>query len=152
MACIFPDHIITNDHLSRIVETNDAWITKRTEIKRHRFANSDEATSDLATKAANVALQRAGLKPNEIDAVIVATISPDYFCMPSTACVVAHNLGIIGKPALDIAAACSGFIYLLYLAKSLIESRVHKNILIIGAEKLSSILDMQDKKHLCCLW
>lgn len=140
-----PDHIITNDHLSRIVETNDAWITKRTGIKERRFANSDEATSDLATKAANVALQRAGLKPNEIDAVIVATISPDYFCMPSTACVVAHNLGIIGKPALDIAAACSGFIYLLYLAKSLIESRVHKNILIIGAEKLSSILDMQDR-------
>ncbi|MCI5968518.1 beta-ketoacyl-ACP synthase III [Helicobacter sp.] len=140
-----PSQIITNNALSKIVDTSDEWITKRTGIKERRFADGNEATSDLATKAAKIAMKRANLKPSDIDAVIVATISPDYFCMPSTACVVAHNLGIIGKPAFDIAAACSGFIYLLYLAKSLIVSRVHRNVLIIGAEKLSSIMDMQDR-------
>lgn len=145
IGAYIPSQIITNDDLSKIVETSDEWITKRTGIKERRFADDSEATSDLATKAAKLAIKRANLKSSDIDAVIVATISPDYFCMPSTACVVAHNLGIVGKPAFDIAAACSGFIYLLFLAKSLIESRAHKNILIIGAEKLSSIIDMQDR-------
>ena len=137
--------VITNDDLVKIVDTSDEWITKRTGIKERRFAADNEATSDLATNAAKIAIKRAGLSADDIDAVIVATISPDFFCMPSTACVVADNLGISAKPAFDIAAACSGFIYLLFLAKSLIESRAHKHILIIGAEKLSSILDMEDR-------
>lgn len=140
-----PSKIITNDDLSKIVDTSDEWIQKRTGIKERRFAEATEATSDLATKAARIALQRAKLNPEQIDMVILATISPDFFCMPSTACVVANNLGIINKPAFDISAACSGFIYLLALAKSLIESRACKNILIVGAEKLSSIIDMQDR-------
>ncbi len=99
----------------------------------------------MATKAARIAIERAQIDISVIDAVVVATISPDFFCMPSTACVVANNLGIINKPAFDIAAACSGFIYLLSLAKSFIESQTYKNILIIGAEKISSILDMEDR-------
>ncbi|TLD86499.1 beta-ketoacyl-ACP synthase III [Helicobacter sp. MIT 05-5294] len=140
-----PSRIVTNEDLSKIVDTSDEWITKRTGIKERRFAEGNEATSDLATKAARLALKRANLEASEIDAVIVATISPDFFCMPSTACVVANNLGILDKPAFDIAAACSGFIYLLSLAKSFIESKTYKNILIIGAEKISSILDMQDR-------
>ncbi|MCI7764943.1 beta-ketoacyl-ACP synthase III [Helicobacter sp.] len=140
-----PSRIITNDDLSKIVDTSDEWIQKRTGIKERRFADSAEATSDLATKAAQLAIERAKLSPDEIDMVIVATISPDFLCMPSTACVVANNLGIINKPAFDISAACSGFIYLLYLAKSFIESGACKNILIIGAEKLSSIIDMEDR-------
>ena len=140
-----PSKIITNDDLSKIVDTSDEWIQKRTGIKERRFAEATEATSDLATKAARIALQRAKLNPEQIDMVILATISPDFFCMPSTACVVANNLGIINKPAFDISAACSGFIYLLALAKSLIESKACKNILIVGAEKLSSIIDMQDR-------
>lgn len=140
-----PSKIITNDDLSKIVDTSDEWIQKRTGIKERRFAEAAEATSDLATKAARIALQRAKLNPEQIDMVILATISPDFFCMPSTACVVANNLGIINKPAFDISAACSGFIYLLALAKSLIESKACKNILIVGAEKLSSIIDMQDR-------
>ena len=123
-----PSKIITNDDLSKIVDTSDEWIQKRTGIKERRFAESAEATSDLATKAARIALQRAKLNPEQIDMVILATISPDFFCMPSTACVVANNLGIINKPAFDISAACSGFIYLLALAKSLIESKAYKNI------------------------
>lgn len=140
-----PSKIVTNDDLSKIVETSDEWITKRTGIRERRFAEENEATSDLATKAAEIALKRANLEASAIDLVIVATISPDFFCMPSTACVVANNLGILNKPAFDIAAACSGFIYLLSLAKSFIESKTYKNILIIGAEKISSILDMQDR-------
>ena len=140
-----PSRIITNDDLSKIVDTSDEWIQKRTGIKERRFADSTEATSDLATKAAQLAIERAKLSPDEIDMVIVATISPDFLCMPSTACVVANNLGIINKPAFDISAACSGFIYLLYLAKSFIESEACKNVLIIGAEKLSSIIDMEDR-------
>ncbi|PZT47599.1 3-oxoacyl-ACP synthase [Helicobacter valdiviensis] len=140
-----PEKIVTNDDLAKIVDTSDEWISKRTGIKERRFAQAGEATSDLATKAAKIALERAKITPEEVDMVIVATISPDYFCMPSTACVVAHNLGIINKPAFDISAACSGFIYLLSLAKSFIVSKACKNVLIIGAEKLSSIIDMQDR-------
>lgn len=140
-----PSQIVTNDDLAKIVDTSDEWIQKRTGIKERRFADSSEATSDLATKAAQIAIKRANLTPQEIDMVIVATISPDFLCMPSTACVVANNLGIINKPAFDISAACSGFIYLLYLAKSFVESGACKNILIIGAEKLSSIMDMEDR-------
>ena len=140
-----PSRIVSNEDLSKIVETSDEWITKRTGIKERRFAEDNEATSDLATKAARIAIERAQIDISAIDAVVVATISPDFFCMPSTACVVANNLGIINKPAFDIAAACSGFIYLLSLAKSFIESQTYKNILIIGAEKISSILDMQDR-------
>ncbi len=145
IGAYIPKQIITNDDLSKIVDTSDEWIQKRTGIKERRFANPSEAASDLATKAAQIAIKRANLTPQEIDMVIVATISPDFFCMPSTACVVANNLGIINKPAFDISAACSGFIYLLYLAKSFVESGACKNVLIIGAEKLSSIIDMQDR-------
>lgn len=145
IGAYIPDKIITNDDLSKIVDTSDDWITKRTGIKERRFADRNQATSDLAINAARIALNRANLRSNDVDMVIVATISPDFLCMPSTACVVAAGLGIIGKPAFDISAACSGFIYLLSLAKSFIESKAYKNILIIGAEKLSSIIDMQDR-------
>lgn len=140
-----PDRIVTNDDLAKIVDTSDEWIAKRTGIKERRFASSNQATSDLAVNAARIALSRANVNSSEIDMVIVATISPDFLCMPSTACVVSSALGIIGKPSFDISAACSGFVYLLFLAKSFIESRTCKNILIIGAEKLSSIIDMQDR-------
>lgn len=145
IGAYIPSKIITNDDLSKIVDTSDAWITKRTGIKQRCFASDNEATSDLATNAAKIAIERSGLDIGAIDAVIVATISPDYFCMPSTACVVANNLGIVGKMAFDISAACSGFIYLLSLAKSFIESKMCRNILVIGAEKLSSIMDMEDR-------
>lgn len=145
IGAYIPDRIVTNDDLAQIVDTSDEWITKRTGIKERRFASSNQATSDLAINAAKVALNRANIKSSDIDMVIVATISPDFLCMPSTACVVSSALGIVGKPAFDISAACSGFIYLLSLAKSFIESKTCKNILIIGAEKLSSIIDMEDR-------
>ena len=127
-----------------MVETNDEWIVKRTGISQRHIAQ-DEDTSELGTKAAKIALERANLTAKDVDAVICATISPDHFCMPSTACKIAKNLGINAITAFDISAACTGFIYLLELAKSLIESGSKKNVLIIGAEKLSKIVDWTDR-------
>ena len=138
-----PSKVVTNFDLEKIVDTSDEWITKRTGIKTRHFAE-DEVTSDLATKAAEIAIKRAGLQNSDIDMIILATISPDYFAMPSTACVVADNLGI-QAPAFDISAACTGFIYALAQAKAFIESGMAKNILIIGAETLSKIIDFKDR-------
>jgi 3-oxoacyl-[acyl-carrier-protein] synthase-3 len=138
-----PPKILTNKDLEKIVDTSDEWITKRTGIKtRHIVEN--EVTSDLAYKAALDALNNAKMSANEIDMLIVATITPDYFTMPSTACVVADKLGIT-VPAVDISAACTGFIYALAHAKAFIESKMFKNILIIGAETLSKIVNWKDR-------
>ena len=140
-----PQRILTNEDLTKMVDTSDAWITKRTGIKQRRIAAKDEKTSDMGTKAASQALSRAGLAAGDIDVLICATISPDYFCMPSTATVIAANLGIKNATAFDISAACSGFIYILSMAKAFIESGMHKNVLIVGAEKLSAITDYSDR-------
>ncbi|WP_277640344.1 beta-ketoacyl-ACP synthase III [Wolinella succinogenes] len=145
IGAYIPQKAFTNADMEKMVETSDEWIKKRTGIETRHFAEANEATSDLATKAAKVAMERAGVKPGEIDMLITATISPDYLCMPSTACVIAHNLGIEDKPAFDISAACSGFIYLLSIAKAYIESGMAKTILVIGAEKLSAITDFTDR-------
>ena len=144
IAAYAPPKILTNFDLEKMVETNDEWIVKRTGISQRHIAQ-DEDTSDLGTKAAQIALERANLTAKDIDAIICATISPDHFCMPSTACKIAKNLGINAITAFDISAACTGFIYLLELAKSLIESGSKKNVLIIGAEKLSKIVDWTDR-------
>ena len=144
IAAYAPPKILTNFDLEKMVETSDEWIVKRTGISQRRIAQ-DEDTSDLGTKAAQIALERANLSAKDIDAVICATISPDHFCMPSTACKIAKNLGINAITAFDISAACTGFIYLLELAKSLIESGSKKNVLIIGAEKLNKIVDWTDR-------
>jgi len=138
-----PPKILTNEDLEKIVDTSDEWITKRTGIKTRHIAEN-EVTSDLAYKAAIDALKNASMKPEEIDMIIVATITPDYFTMPSTACVVAEKLGI-ARPAVDISAACTGFIYALAQAKAFIESGMYKNVLIIGAETLSKIVNWKDR-------
>lgn len=139
-----PSKILTNFDLEKMVDTSDEWITKRTGIRTRHIAEN-EITSDLGTKAAKLAIERSGLNSHDIDALICATVTPDYFCMPSTACKIASNLGLIGITAFDISAACSGFIYLLELAKSLVDSGMKKNVLIIGAEKFSSIVDWSDR-------
>jgi 3-oxoacyl-[acyl-carrier-protein] synthase-3 len=138
-----PKKIVTNHDLEKIVDTSDEWITQRTGIKTRYFVEK-EVTSDLAYEAAKIAIKRANLEAKDIDMLILATISPDYFAMPSTACVVADKLGITA-PAFDIAAACTGFIYALAQAKAFIESGMNKNILIIGAETLSKIVDFKDR-------
>ncbi|QOP42935.1 ketoacyl-ACP synthase III [Sulfurimonas sediminis] len=140
-----PEKILTNEELSHMVDTSDEWITKRTGIKERHIAAKDEFTSDLGAKAAQKALERSGIESSAIDMVITATISPDYFCMPSTATVIATKLGIKNATAFDISAACTGFIYVLAIAKAFIESGMKKNILIIGAEKLSAITDYSDR-------
>ncbi|WP_096017720.1 beta-ketoacyl-ACP synthase III [Campylobacter lanienae] len=145
-----PSGVLTNLDLEKMVDTSDEWITKRTGIKERRIAK-DEFTSDLGYKAALQALERSNLDKSEIDAIICATITPDYFCMPSTACVIANKLGLKGITAFDISAACTGFIYLLEVAKSMIESGAKKNILIVGAEKTSAIMDWSDRS-ICILF
>lgn len=145
IASYVPSGVLTNFDLEKMVETSDEWIVKRTGIKERHIA-IDEITSDLGTKAGKLAIARSGLDKSQIDAVICATISPDHLCMPSTACKIASNLGLnFGITAFDISAACTGFIYLLELAKSLVESGAKKNVLIIGAEKLSSIVNYEDR-------
>jgi len=140
-----PQKILTNEDLAKMVDTSDEWITKRTGIKERHIAEENEFTSDLGVKAAQKALDRSGIALNEIDMVICATISPDYFCMPSTATIISTKLGLKNVTAFDISAACTGFIYILSIAKAFIESGMKKNILIIGAEKLSSITDYTDR-------
>ena len=151
IASYIPEQILSNHDLEKIIDTTDEWITRRTGIKERRIASKDESTSDLGTKAAIKAIERANLKPQDIDAILVATLSPDYFTMPSTACKIAANLGLNGISAFDISAACSGFIYLLEQAKALVESGLKKNVLIIGAEKASSIMDYTDRS-ICILF
>ncbi|MEO1959303.1 MAG: beta-ketoacyl-ACP synthase III [Nautiliaceae bacterium] len=138
-----PPKVLTNKDLEKIVDTSDEWITKRTGIKT-RHITEDEVTSDLAYKAALNALKNANMDKEEIDLIIVATITPDYFNMPSTACIVGDKLGIV-RPAFDISAACTGFIYALANAKAFIESGMYKNVLIIGAETLSKIVNWKDR-------
>ena len=140
-----PPNLMTNADFEKIVDTTDEWIMQRTGIKERYIADESQSTSDLAVEASKVAIERAGLKPDEIDAIVMATITPDFFCMPSTACVVADKLGIKGAMAFDISAACSGFVYAMHIAKSFVESGMKKNVLIIGAEKLSSIVDYKDR-------
>ncbi len=140
-----PKRVLTNQELEKMVDTTDEWITKRTGIKQRRIANENENTSDLGVEAAKIALKRANLKTSQIDAVICATLSPDYLTMPSTAAIISHKLGIHGKMAFDISAACSGFVYLLSVAKAFVESGMYKNVLVIGAEKTSAFVDFNDR-------
>jgi 3-oxoacyl-[acyl-carrier-protein] synthase-3 len=127
------------------MDTSDEWITKRTGISERRIASDEQATSDLGVEAAKVAIKRANIDINDIDLVLCATISPDYMCMPSTACLIADKLGINDVMAMDISAACTGFVYAVSTARAFIESGMKKNVLIIGAEKLSSIVDYTDR-------
>ena len=140
-----PKKILTNSDLSQMVDTTDEWITKRTGIKERHIAAQNETTSDMGVEAAKLAIERSGIDASEIDMVVCATISPDYFCMPSTATIISTKLGLGNVTAFDISAACTGFVYILSIAKAFIESGMKKNVLIIGAEKLSSITDYTDR-------
>ncbi|MBV5278936.1 MAG: ketoacyl-ACP synthase III [Campylobacteraceae bacterium] len=140
-----PSQVLSNADLEKMVDTTDEWIEKRTGIKERRIASAEEATSDLGVKAALLAIERAGIDKSEVDLIICATLSPDYLCMPSTACVIAGKLDLPNVMAFDISAACSGFVYMLSMAKAFIESGAKKNILLIGAEKISSMIDYTDR-------
>lgn len=145
-----PDKILSNEDLEKIVDTSDEWITTRTGIKERRIAADTQSTSDLATEAAIAAMSDAKLTIDEIDLIIVATISPDAF-FPSTACYVQKNIGAINALCFDVSAACSGFLYAMQIAENFISSGQRKNALIIGAEKLSSMVDWEDR-NTCVLF
>jgi 3-oxoacyl-[acyl-carrier-protein] synthase III len=139
-----PARVVTNHDLEAWLDTTDDWITTRTGMKRRHWTADNEATSDLASAAAQAALVHAGLQAADVDCFIVATVTPDYY-FPATACLVASGLGVSAKPAFDISIACSGFIYGLTVASGLIRSGVYRRVMLIGAESLSKILDKQDR-------
>lgn len=145
-----PAKVLTNSDLEKMVETSDEWITTRTGIKERRVCATDEFTSDLAAKAALKAMEKAGVTAGQIDLIIVATITPDM-PFPSTACLVQHKIGAKRAAAFDLEAACSGFIYALEIAQQFIMSRTYDTVLVIGAEKLSSIVDWKDR-NTCVLF
>lgn len=139
-----PPKIVTNFDLEKTMNTTDEWIKSRTGIESRRIADEKTATSDLSTVAARRALEDANLKAEELDLIIVATITPDMM-FPSTACIVQKNIGAGKSVAFDIGAACSGFLYALSIGEQFIKGGVYKNALIIGAEALSKILDPEDR-------
>lgn len=144
MGSYIPEKVLTNLELSRIVETSDEWIVTRTGIRERRVAAETEACSDLAVAAARRAIEDAGITPDEIDLVIVGTITPDM-PFPSTACLVQHKLGLRKVMAFDVEAACSGFLYCLEVGARMLQAGHYRNALVIGTEKLSSIMDWEDR-------
>lgn len=145
IGAYIPEKIMTNADFEKIMDTSDEWITKRTGIKERRVAGENEYPSTMGANAALVAIERAGIKKEDIDLIICATVTPDYLCMPSTACLIASNLGLRDIQAFDVSAACTGFVYALSVAKAFIEAGMKKNVLIIGAEKYTSILNYEDR-------
>jgi len=145
IGAYIPETIRSNQWFVDRMDTSDEWITKRTGISERRIALDSQYTSDLGVEAAKIAIKRANIQKEDIDLILCATITPDYLCMPSTACIIADKLEIKNIMALDISAACTGFVYAVSVAKAFIESGMKKNVLIIGAEKLSSIVDYTDR-------
>lgn len=145
-----PDNVLTNQQLEQMVDTNDEWIVTRTGISERRIAGEDEATSDLALRASEQALKDAGISAEDIDLIIVATITPDM-AFPSTACILQEKLGATKAAAFDLSAACSGFIYSLANAQNFIASGIYKYALVVGAECLSKITDYTDR-NTCILF
>src|SRR5919205_2212550 len=145
-----PDKVLTNEDLSRIVDTSDEWITTRTGIKERRIAAEGEQTSDMATKADVKALEQAKISPKEIDLILVATATPDML-FPATACLVQKKIGAANAACLDIAAACAGFIFGIEIAQQFITSGTLDTVLVIGAEKLTSVTNWTDR-NTCVLF
>lgn len=145
-----PERVLTNEELSKLVDTNDEWIVSHTGIRERRVAADDETTSTLSTRAGRDALAVAGMEPEDLDLVIVGTCSPDYY-MPSTAVLVAHQLGARRAAGFDVMAACSGFVFSLATANAYIESGMARNILVVGVELLTRFLDYTDR-NTCILF
>ncbi|NLK63254.1 MAG: ketoacyl-ACP synthase III [Fusobacteria bacterium] len=145
-----PETILTNEKLETMVDTTDEWIVSRTGIKERRIAKEDEACSDLAVRAALKALEDANTKPEEIDLIIVSTITPD-FAFPSTAALVQDRIGAINAAAFDLEAACTGFVYGLVTGANFIATGMYKKVLVIGSEALSKIIDWEDR-NTCVLF
>lgn len=145
-----PDKVLTNHDLEKLVDTNDEWITTRTGIKQRRIAAENEYTSTFATLAARRALEMAGVSPEELDLIILGTVTPD-FPFPATSCIIQQELGANRAAAFDLSAACSGFIYGLNMAEAYIKSGMARKVLVMGAEVLTRIVDFTDR-NTCILF
>lgn len=145
-----PEKVMTNFDFEKIIDTSDEWIRTRTGIEERRFVAENQATSDLCAEAAKNAIKNSNLTLEDIDMILVATCTPDYL-VQATACLVQKKLGIKNIPCLDINAACSGFIYGLSVANGMIKSGMYKNIMVIGGEALSRVVDMQNR-NTCILF
>ena len=139
-----PPRLLTNADLEKMVATNDQWITERTGIRERHLVDKGVATSDLAVEAAKICLAKRGVQPSEIEAIIVATVTPDM-AFPATACLVQDKLGAPHAWGFDLSAACSGFPYALQMGAKLVESGAHKKVLVIGSDVMSSIIDYTDR-------
>ena len=150
LGIYLPERVLTNQELEQMVDTSDEWIRTRTGIEERRIASDDVNTSHMATFASKEALKDAGLSADELDMILVATITPDHG-FPSVASMVQHNIGARQIPAMDISAACAGFVYAMATAKQFIDLKVAKHILVIGVEKLSRITNYEDR-NTCILF
>lgn len=139
-----PEKVVTNFDLEKIMDTSDEWIRTRTGIEERRIAADDVDTSDMAFFAAQEAIKDAGIKPEDIDLILVATVTPDS-PFPSVACRIQERLGAMKAAAMDVSAACAGFMYGIVTAKQFIEAEVYRNVLVVGVEKLSKITDWNDR-------
>ena len=139
-----PPRLLTNADLEKMVATNDQWITERTGIRERHLVDKGVATSDLAVEAAKICLAKRGIQPSEVEAIIVATVTPDM-AFPATACLVQDKLGAPHAWGFDLSAACSGFPYALQMGAKLVESGAHKKVLVIGSDVMSSIIDYTDR-------
>ncbi len=139
-----PPRLLTNADLEKMVETSDEWIMERTGIRERHIVDQGVATSDLAAEAARQALVERGLAPSDLDAIMVATVTPDML-FPSTACLVQHKLGAKGAWGVDLSAACSAFLYALQTGAQFIATGAHKKVMVIGADVMSSIIDYTDR-------
>lgn len=139
-----PEKVMTNFDLEKIMDTSDEWIRTRTGIEERHFAADDQETSDLAVAAAKEAIAKAGITPEEIGLILVATVTQDQ-TFPSVACMVQEQIGAVNAAAMDQAAACAGFIYSLVTAKHFVEANTYKYVLVVGVEKLSKVIDWQDR-------
>jgi len=144
VGCYVPPGLLTNQDLEKMVDTNDQWIVERVGIRERHIAGPEMATSDMAIQAARCALQQRSIEPAEVNAIILCTVTPDMF-FPSTACLVQNALGARGAWGFDLIAACSGFVYGLTVGAHLVAAGTHKKVLVIGSDKMSSIIDYTDR-------
>lgn len=145
-----PKKVLSNEDLENMVETSDEWIVTRTGIKERRLASEDEHTSQMGIQAARRAIESAKIDPKDIDLIMVATCTPDYL-FPSTGALIQREIGAVNAAAFDLQAACTGYLFALSIAKSYIESGNYKNILVVASEKISSIVDYEDR-NTCVLF
>lgn len=144
LGTFVPPRLLTNHDLEKMVDTTNEWILERTGIRQRHLVDKGMATSDLAVEAARKALAQRGLDPKQVGAIIVATVTPDMF-FPSTACLVQHKLGAAGTWGFDLSAACSAFVYALQAGTQFVSTGAHENVLVIGADVMSSIIDYTDR-------